>query len=209
MKDEEKKRRRLDYYLVWSRTSDAAEDSWVVALAVVEESRLFNQEIGKGGSTMVAVTNRRFYTVEHKAEVLDFADENGVPEAARRFRHEPSLVYSWKANEKSIRKRAKKSEKQLPLESMTSQSISTLPAPPTVPRDIEPNEKGPKFTVRGLGPWLRSVVRRELPALVRVELERLMGTFESKIAELVREEIRRALGRAVEKEVASSVRESA
>lgn len=166
---------------------------------------------------MVAATKRTFYTLEHKVRVLDeivkeLAEkpEGAITRVASRHGHEAGLVYGWRQAEKDIRKALKKENAQAAKERPTMPSNGRLPPPPRVPetgvdsglrvRSEQVEPEGPEVTIRALGPWLRGVVKEELPAALDRVLD---GRAESLIEKLVEQKldvaIERALGRAFSK----------
>ena len=169
---------------------------------------------------MVAATKRTFYPLEHKVRVLDevarelAGDEpdGAVVRVAHRHGHAAGLVYSWGQAEKDIRKAAKKEAAQAmrtERERPTMPSSRRLPLPPRVPetgmvlngsvktKGQELDPEGPEVAIRALGPWLRGVVKEELPgALDRVLDGKAEALIESIVEKKLDAVVRRAMGEA-------------
>lgn len=163
---------------------------------------------------MVAATKRTFYSLEHKVRVLDDVakelsekPEGAITRVATRHGHEAGLIYNWRLSEKEIRKAAKKELAQAAKERPTLPSSRRLPPPPRVPemgvdsgvrvRSEQVEPEGPEVTIRALGPWLRGVVKEELPAALDRVLDGKTETFiESIIEKKLDAALERALGRA-------------
>jgi len=154
----------------------------------------------------MVTTSRTYYEPAFKVKVLDHARVLGsVSDAARRHQLEPGLVYSWKANEKEIRKTARKAGVTATAPKSNGSKGPPPPqvSPPVVKRALPepPHPDGPEVAVRALGPWLEAVVKRELPAAMNPELESLVRDkfteLEGKLTELVRAEFKAFVSKGV------------
>ncbi len=151
----------------------------------------------------MAVTSRTYYEPAFKVKVLDHVRDLGsVSAAAKRNGLEPGIVYSWKSNENGIRKVARKDAAQVPAKKTAPPLVE--PSTGIVKRPAMADEhhpEGPAVTVHALGPWLESVVRRELPAAMDGKLEALVAQkfseLESRLTELVRAEFRAFVSKGV------------
>lgn len=146
-------------------------------------------EYGRDEWTMKKSKTGKRYETAFKVEVLDLALEVGVTAAGKKYRLGSATIYKWREQEKKLRaedarERVVKKQMEMPAEKLSDKTSSLKLAP----RAAHP--KGPRFVVRGFGPWLTELVRAELPAVVRSELSRLDdGGFR----QLVRQELRAAL----------------
>ena len=137
------------------------------------------------------VNKRTYYDPKFKIEVLDFMKVESVTAAARQYGLEPSLLYSWKSKEEDIRASFGPASRTKPVTTATGtvatgsakqQSLRLVEAPPAplsaAPKVKRAHPDGPKLVTRGLGEWLRKVVREEL----EVELPKAV---EEKLAKVV------------------------
>jgi len=133
------------------------------------------------------VNKRTFYEPKFEVEVLDAVRAQGsVPPVAASYRLEPSLIYSWKAKENEIRSSFGPMSREAPKPEAPAkqQSLKLIEPPPAAdfaaekPKKGKARPDGPKLVTRGLGEWLRKVVREELD-------EELPKVLEERLALLV------------------------
>lgn len=139
---------------------------------------------------MTAKTSRTFYDVRFKVSVLDELAKTGeMAEVARNKGLKLGLVYGWKQNEETIRKAFALEMKAKPRRALR---LAVGPAYP-VRGDAKPktaHPDGPKMIVRGMGPWLRKVVReefqREMPDLL---IDAIVKRLEERVDDLVEKKL--------------------